>query len=311
MVRLEFLADPAEFLRRAADRLAADPVLATVVASVTTRKAAEDADGVTRDPAVPRWWLLVTDEGGEVVGVGMRTAPAPPYALYLLPMPDAAAVALARALHERGEVAAGINGALPAARLAAEELARLCGGRVAVAQHTRLFELGELQAPRLVPGTLRAADERDLDLALEWFGAFMADADEQAGRVPGATREAEPADPDGLLRRIRTGRVWFWVDPAGERVHLTAANPASFGVSRIGPVYTPRGQRGRGYASAAVAEVSRRLVVGGERVCLFTDQANPTSNGIYQALGYRALVDMVNLVVEPGPGGHSVGGTDS
>jgi predicted GNAT family acetyltransferase len=129
--------------------------------------------------------------------------------------------------------------------------------------------------------------------------------------VPGVTREPEPADPDGLLRRIRTGRVWFWVDPAGERVHLTAANPASFGVSRIGPVYTPRAQRGRGYASAAVAEVSRRLVAAGERVCLFTDQANPTSNGIYQALGYRALVDMVNLVVEPGPGGHSVGPTDS
>jgi predicted GNAT family acetyltransferase len=36
---------------------------------------------------------------------------------------------------------------------------------------------------------------------------------------------------------------------------------------------------------------------GGSRVCLFTDQANPTSNRIYQTLGYRPVVDMVNLVI--------------
>lgn len=299
MVRLEFLTDPAEFLRRASERLSADPVLATVVASVSARMAAEDADGVIRDPTVPRWWLLVTDGAGDVVGLGMRTAPAPPYALFLLPMPDRAAVALARTLHDRGEQVEGINGTLPAARLAADELARLTGGRVRVAQHTRLFELAELVTPPSAPGRLRAADAHDLDLALDWFGAFMADADEQAGREPGATQEADPPDAEGLLRRIRTGRVWFWVDPAGERVHLTAASPASFGVSRIGPVYTPRERRGRGFASSAVAEVAQRLASAGERVCLFTDQANPTSNGIYQALGFRSRVDMANLVIVP------------
>jgi predicted GNAT family acetyltransferase len=34
-------------------------------------------------------------------------------------------------------------------------------------------------------------------------------------------------------------------------------------------------------------------------VCLFTDQANPTSNSIYLRLGYRPVVDMANLAVEP------------
>ena len=54
-------------------------------------------------------------------------------------------------------------------------------------------------------------------------------------------------------------------------------------------------ERGHGYASAAVAEVSRRLLAAGHRVCLFTDQANPTSNRIYQALGYEPVVDMATL----------------
>ena len=55
--------------------------------------------------------------------------------------------------------------------------------------------------------------------------------------------------------------------------------------------------RGRGYASAAVAEVSRPHVDQGVRCCLFTDQANPVSNHIYEAIGYRPVVDMVNLLV--------------
>jgi predicted GNAT family acetyltransferase len=68
-------------------------------------------------------------------------------------------------------------------------------------------------------------------------------------------------------------------------------------VARIGPVFTPRERRGRGYASAAVAQVTRLVLDQGARACLFTDRANPTSNKIYAALGYRPVVDMVNVVL--------------
>lgn len=78
---------------------------------------------------------------------------------------------------------------------------------------------------------------------------------------------------------------------------MAGVNPPGFGVSRVGPVYTPPEHRGRGYAGAAVAEVSRRVLEAGLRVCLFTDQANPTSNRIYQRLGYRPVAHMVSLEV--------------
>ncbi|PWR08987.1 hypothetical protein DKT68_13425 [Micromonospora acroterricola] len=104
-------------------------------------------------------------------------------------------------------------------------------------------------------------------------------------------------DQAKLLRRIQSRRLCFWVDETREPVHLTGANPPSFGVARLGPVYTPPAQRGRGWASNAVAEVSRRIQAEGARVCLFADQANPTSNKIYAALGYRPVVDMANLVI--------------
>jgi predicted GNAT family acetyltransferase len=133
-------------------------------------------------------------------------------------------------------------------------------------------------------------------MVTEWFGAFMGDADEQAGRPRGASAHEVP-DRAEMLRRLRTGRLWFWVTEAGERVHLTGVSPPSFGVARVGPVYTPPAQRGRGWASNAVAEISRQLQAEGARVCLFTDQANPTSNKIYAALGYQPVADMANLII--------------
>ncbi|PYC74948.1 GNAT family N-acetyltransferase [Micromonospora arborensis] len=293
-LRLQFFADPGEFLSAAGDYLAADPVVSTVVTTVAHRALSERAEGISQPDR--NWWLVVSDDSGAVVGAGMRTAPYAPYPPFLLPMPDEAAVALAHALHERGEEVLAINGALPAVELSATELTRLGGGQVQVIQHTRLHELGELAWPPPVPGRLVAATQDDLGLVTEWVAAFVGDADEQAGR-PRGTSEHELPDRAELLRRLQAGRLWFWVDEAGEPVHLTGANPPSFGVARVGPVYTPPAQRGRGWASNAVAEVSRRIQAEGARVCLFTDQANPTSNKIYAALGYRPVVDMANLVI--------------
>ncbi len=295
MAHLDFLTDPREFLAAAGDHLAAQPVVSTVVSTVAHTKV---LDAEERHPhRADDWWLVVRDDAGQVLGVGMRTAPFAPRPAYLLSMPEDAAEAVAVALYERGEELTAVNGALPAVQACATRLARLTGGSTAVAQHTRLFQLGELVRPRPVPGRLRRAGVEELDLAVAWFRAFMLDADTQAGREPGATEHF--AGADDVLRRIETGRIWFWEDEDAEVVHLTGSNPPSLGVARIGPVYTPPEHRGRGLASAAVAEVSRRILAAGARACLFTDQANPTSNHVYTALGYRPVVDMANLRVVP------------
>ena len=57
-------------------------------------------------------------------------------------------------------------------------------------------------------------------------------------------------------------------------------------------VYTPPEQRGRGYGGAVTAAVTRAaLDAGADDVVLFTDLANPTSNALYQRLGYRPVED--------------------
>jgi predicted GNAT family acetyltransferase len=61
------------------------------------------------------------------------------------------------------------------------------------------------------------------------------------------------------------------------------------GSARLGPVYTPPGLRGRGYGSAVTAAATRAIQDDGGVPVLFTDLANPTSNKIYQQLGYRPV----------------------
>ncbi len=293
--------DPAAFLAAAGEHLAADPVVGTVLTTRVVRAVAEVAAGVAQDPR--SWYAVARDAGGAVRGAAMRAVPSGARPVYVLPMPGAAARALARLLHERGEEVHAVNGALPAARVVAEETARLTGGAgVEVRLRTRLMQLTRPPADVPVPpGRLRPARADEVDLCLAWFAEFAADADRQAGRGSGHVPVTE--DRDSMLRnRVLPGRLLLWEDPSGEVVHLTGVNAPALGVARIGPVHTPERHRGRGLAAAAVAEVSRRLLADGVRPCLFTDADNPVSNALYERLGFEPVAETADLAVRPGPG---------
>lgn len=285
-----FTEDAGEFLARAGEHLAQDPVTGTVVTTIAQR---------IRDSgrgSLPHcWFAVVSGADGAIAGIAMRTAPFPPYPVYLLAMPDEVVAALAAAVVDRGEDVGGATGLRPAADRFAAAIAAATGRAVENGLHHRLFELGTLVAPRPVPGRLRPVRDDEAELALAWVQQFFVDADEQAGRAAGHDGEAAAFGIDDVRRKLGEGVLWFWEDDAGRVVHLIGANPPAFGVSRIGPVFTPKEERGRGWAGGAVAEVSRLLRERGDRVILFTDQANPTSNALYQALGYEAVVDTVRI----------------
>jgi len=291
---LEFLEDPHAFLAAAEPLLVAEPVRCTVIASVTAR-IARSGGGTRPADAPPVWWAVARDESGAPVGAAMRTAPLPPYPPYLLAMPDDAARLLAVTLHERGEQVEVVNGYVPTIDvLAAETIAR-SGGIAVETERTTLYEVTELVEPRVVPGRLRVARTDEVDLVLAWFDAFGPDASEQAGRA-----DPHPAieTRESTAARIAAGDVWLWETPDGVATGVTAFNPASFGVARIGPVYTPKEHRGRGYAAAGVAAIARRLLDEGARVCLFADEQNQTSTGVYVRLGFRPLAITGGLRIE-------------
>ncbi|MGH2891957.1 MAG: GNAT family N-acetyltransferase, partial [Solirubrobacteraceae bacterium] len=146
--------------------------------------------------------------------------------------------------------------------------------------------------PQPGAGGLAMATEADRDLALTWWDAFVAES-----HVIDAGPESRAATVDF---RLSQGDLFFWHDE-GQSVSMVSTNPAVAGVVRIGPVYTPPESRRRGYASSAVAAVSRHAVDTGAHTCmLYTDLANPTSNKIYADVGYRRIAEWEERVFTPG-----------
>ncbi|GAB3997297.1 GNAT family N-acetyltransferase [Nocardioides marmoraquaticus] len=292
MAALHLTDDPAEALALATPLLRRDPLRSSVVAT-TLRRDVRRREAGEPAPAGRPYWFAIVHEGDDPVGMVMRAAERPPHPLFVLATPERDLRALAQLLHARGEDVGAVNGVEPLAHHLAEEYAALAGRRVAVAMRTRLHRLGRLRPPAGVPGGLRPVRPDEVDLAAAWLDDFHRDVEVQAGREP---RAGSPTDPREVLLRVREDRLWWWED--GEPVHVLGANPPAEGVARIAPVHTPAPLRGRGYAGAAVAALAERLAAQGAEVCLFTDQANPVSNRLYERLGFEPVTDMVDLLLD-------------
>jgi len=66
----------------------------------------------------------------------------------------------------------------------------------------------------------------------------------------------------------------------------------------INLVYTPRDLRGNGYGSIVTAKLTQHFLENGKtETNLYTDMSNPTSNKIYQNIGYKFVCDSVHLGV--------------
>ncbi|MDQ0994708.1 GNAT family N-acetyltransferase [Streptomyces sp. V3I7] len=147
----------------------------------------------------------------------------------------------------------------------------------------RLYRLGTLTPPDPMPaGRGRVLGEQDLEQVMFWCGEFAK-----------AVEEDVTIDADTWVgTRYADKRYTLWETPDGVPVSIAGMNPLIGGQIQVDIVYTPAHLRGRGYAGAVAAEVSRAALAAGARdVVLFADLSNPTSNALYQRLGYRTLTD--------------------
>jgi GNAT superfamily N-acetyltransferase len=262
--------DPEAFAARVSGFLLADPVLHTLPLSVLES---------IRAGRYPEWVLTRVESGaGEVLAVGVRT---PPYNQIVAATDREALRTLAEGIAARGTPLPGTIGLVPWVQDFAGHWAAITTGcRVEEDKAERLFRLDELMPPQPAPGKPRPATAADADLLTEWTVAFCAEVgiDEPlSGR-------------DSTLHSIDEGRRYLW-EVEGTPVCDVGHGPAVGGQVRIGPVYTPREHRGRGYASNLTAHVTAELLAAGLVPTLFTDLANPTSNGIYRAIGYQPVAD--------------------
>ena len=187
-------------------------------------------------------------------------------------------------LREHGWPVPGVLGPSSLSDLFAQTWTSLTGEVAHLRTHERLFELTQVIAPRPGPGELRIATPDDTALVVRWIKAFQEEA-----------LHTSLSDEEALAwarRGIGNGEVYLWVLSDGAIVSLLATTRPVSRVISIASVYTPPELRGQGYASRSVAALSQRLLDSGwQRCSLFTDLSNPTSNNIYQQVGYRPVHD--------------------
>lgn len=283
----------AAFLKRAQPALEADEARNSLMLGVCLRLARQAAqagkgEGEAHDagaaPAAEaeRPFLATVGDADRLLLAVMHT---PPHHLVLAALDDAAAAAIAPLADDLGARGLKLPGVLAPAKLArafAERWAAGANSAFHLQMHQRLHVLHEVKPLPEASGRLRIAAAGDVDLITGWVRAFQMEALDESGDE-GKTREM-------VAGRVDAGDYVLWED--GRPVSMALrTRPTRHGVS-VTAVYTPPALRGRGYATACVAALSRRLLDAGYDFCaLYTDLSNPTSNRIYHRIGYRPLAD--------------------
>lgn len=278
--------DAREFLDRAGRFLLADATSNTVLLTAAASVAAGGPAVYGDEPPLFGWCVSA---GGVVSGAFIHT---PPFPAQLSVLPAAAVAPLAELLvaGERRLAGVGATG-----RLAEAFAAAWCARRDEIAEvalRLRLYRLASLNPPQPTPpGNADVATGADRALVRDWIAAFA----RETGAQMGGSRTID--------QRLATGSLTIWRDPRGTPVALAGWSREIEGARRIGPVYTVEQHRRQGYGAAVTAVACRRALDSGTtRLLLYADTDNPTSNALYQRLGFQAVEDRTALRFTPRPG---------
>jgi GNAT superfamily N-acetyltransferase len=229
--------------------------------------------------------LLTVWDNGEAVGAALQT---PPYPLACNGIPVDAMDAIVRELVGWRPDLTGVRGVRSGAVAFADAWHATTGRAGTVSTEERLYRLGTLRSPAGVGGSGRLATDDDRSLLVDWVELFFVETFSHARDDAAGERFVDASNQVG-------DRFMLW-DVDGAPVSMAMLRAPAAGVSRIGPVFTPKDRRRHGYGSAvtaAAAELAHRR--GTSDVVLFADLANPTSNAIYQRIGFEAVCDSVRI----------------
>lgn len=224
-------------------------------------------------------YLATVERDDEVVGCAFRT---PPYKLGVTRMPSDAIDALVTDVAQVYDDLNAVMGEDETARAFAEKWASGRGLGITSGLQHRIYQLDRVTPPpHDAPGAARLAIMMDVPLVTQWIYEFSTESRVHTDNAPALA-----------AARIKQSSLYLWIVD-GAPVSMAAWSGETPHGRRVGYVYTPAHQRKRGYATALVAHLSEQILADGCTFCfLYTDLANPTSNSIYQQIGYRSVCDV-------------------
>ncbi|MBC7659485.1 MAG: GNAT family N-acetyltransferase [Chitinophagaceae bacterium] len=218
------------------------------------------------------------DATAQLLGIAWVTSPQP---LGVSQMPVACLPALM-------EFASGLNhkpSGIAAPYVLAEGFKHAWMQREACSVYNRfeqcIYELTEIQEPRFAPGRVRLANAHDVAILSRWSWSFVVECGMAKGRDKGHVNGKSYA-----RQAVHDKSRYVW-EVDGKIVAMAGVQGHTPEGIRISWVYTPPEHRCKGYASQLVARVCEEQLANGKKRCfLYTDLENPTSNHIYQELGF-------------------------
>ncbi|OCB09082.1 acetyltransferase [Mycolicibacterium porcinum] len=231
--------------------------------------------------------LLSVGNGDGVDGAAVQTRDS---VLLVTGLPPGMALTAAEAIASVPAALSGVRGTPATATAFTQAWRAVTGVQANESSRDVLYRLGRLTGPNGVAGEWRLAGTGDAETVVRWLNEFFIEAFGEPSNVD-ASREM-------LTSIVDSGdHIVLWtVD--GEPASMARVRAAVVGVSRIGPVYTPPGRRGHGYAAAVTAAAARfARDEGAGEVVLFADTANPVSNRVYRRIGFEAIAEDVRYTL--------------
>lgn len=269
---MEFLhyTDPGEYRKAVESYLVRDEaknnLMVGIVLQLSNRGIAAS------DPELAPFLCAVKDQG-EVIAASVMT---PPYNLVLTDCPQPTVDLIASGVHNMGRRIPGFLGPTNSAGEFKNIWKTLTGQEAGLHRSMRVYGLVKVTPVSGVSGFCEPAVMDDLEFVTRWCNDFA--------------HEIDTLPPQNIQAIVERGDVCLWKDP--DPVSMAVAGSRTLNGTRVGGVYTPPEYRKHGYASAVTAAASQKILDSGKKFCyLFTDLANPTSNHIYQEIGYRPVCD--------------------
>ncbi|UYX50326.1 GNAT family N-acetyltransferase [Bacillus thuringiensis] len=202
---------------------------------------------------------------------------------------EEAIVELAKELSKAYPDIPGLIGNKKIAQKLAEEIAMLENKKTNVVMEQGVYALQQIKKKWNEDGIFREITNDELPLIEKWIYQFCEDV-----KLPTTKEEATQT-----AHTLITNNRLFGLEVEGRLVSVAAKTRPTKNNITVNFVYTPKEARKKGYASKCVAALSQRMLDEGYKTTtLYTDLANPTSNKIYQEIGYEQIAESVLIFLE-------------
>ncbi|WP_240339668.1 GNAT family N-acetyltransferase [Halobacillus ihumii] len=273
MMRIEETADAAGFARQAEPLLLQKEAENNLPLGIIERWKHGSEKGSSAS-------MLTIYKGEEPVYITLRT---PPH-LWILPaistINQESLTHLAYFLYENEYEVPGVLGESDAVRWFVEAWEQCSGQSGVLHMKQGIYRLDHLKPVLKNDGELIVAEQKDYPLLVKWLTKYGYETGESFHKERAAQLAGD---------MISDQRMHFW-QVNGTIVSMVCRARTTPNGATVNAVFTPDEYKRKGYATQAVASLTKTLLAEGYEFCaLYTDLANATSNTIYKKIGYNLI----------------------